>query len=773
MAEKHISYPERSRVIDTLAAKQPEVFGVKEVPRKQRSPQEVATLKRQIGLIARVFSRNYKMDVMPAAGGGWSCGIRPEYVGMIGEYLQGGRQSLDELPPDALIPKRINYDLKDVEGGMTDDEVLGVMRHEIGHANNTDYRLFFEGQRFALDQGRLPSSWAGIFNALEDPWVNNKEIAGSQVVKEKMAALYEQWERDVTAKINTQPVTQQLGLNIIHYWLKGEQIPTLTNQAVRNAFDQIQAAVDRYFAANTAAETHDILKHDIWPVFQQFEDEALKDEQQKELIRKMTGSKLGSSQNGQSGGQSSEGGILDRLRQRFGFGKPSKTEGPEPFKSAGSDELRRQLKEALKSQENRAKNGPTSSSDETLPDDIDLGNIPQELLDELQQAIDGLSNEEKQQLADSARKELDEKQSQAANKQLPKTIQLRKDPKTGEYLPTIETSDEQAQQRTDRMVEQYLNEQDQQAAKEQAVAQAAEQQRLAEQAAERKRLAQQQQMAKDGFDTRERELYQRFKSLEGAMETQIRNFMRAMDAYLPKKEDVLYGGEYYSGPKLNERATVRRAPLGDFRIHQRREVIESSEPRLFVTLLIDNSGSMAGQRMEESLKTAIFLARVLQRFNIPFAIKFFGSEVASIMRFADDYDDPKKKIKPRLMRAADASGGGTDIASPLVETIEEMSIERRKRPDSHGAIFVISDSGANAGPMQGSELGAYIQDKQLRHTIMNFLLSGHTGDIVAASELFGERNVVVADDFAKLPEQAFAMLRVTMQRVLKTLRSIG
>ncbi|MEK7461130.1 MAG: hypothetical protein AAB647_02860, partial [Patescibacteria group bacterium] len=250
-----IEVPEPITTMD--AVERLDVFGVPLPEGKKRTPQEVQELKEKIGLISRVFSRNYNMEVGPS-GGGWSCSIDHKYIPDITRYMKGEIPSLDHVPPEALQPKRIAYDLKDVEGKMTDGEILGVVRHEVGHANHSSYKLFFEGERFAIEDGFMPSSWAEIFMSLEDPWVNNREIAGSETVRGNMRELYRKWVEDVSTNIASQPVTHQLSLNVIYYWLTGQQIPTLANDKVKEVFERIRPACDRYFKAKTAEEAFGI-----------------------------------------------------------------------------------------------------------------------------------------------------------------------------------------------------------------------------------------------------------------------------------------------------------------------------------------------------------------------------------------------------------------------------------------------------------------------------------------------------------------------------------
>ena len=351
-------------------------------------------------------------------------------------------------------------------------------------------------------------------------------------------------------------------------------------------------------------------------------------------------------------------------------------------------------------------------------------------------------------------------------------LRLEKDKKSGTFVPKIQGSDSEKDRAVKDAVDTFNNALDKEAEEKAKVEAEAEARREAAEAARRKEQAEQAEMKKDGFDPADIELYRRFKALEQSMEGAIVSFMRVMERYLPKKEETQYGGEAtYAGHKVSKKDLARRAPVKDYRLLLRREIVESEEPRLYVELLIDNSGSMSGEKMDESIKTAIFFSRVLKRFGIPFAIKFFGDRVDPAMQFGDDYDDPRKHIKPNLLKKGNASGGGTDIATPLTQAVGEMTTAKRKYTGCHGGIFIISDSGANAGPMTGAKLGEYIREKQKTFSIINFLLSGSAGDLAEAERMFGVGNVVQATDFRNLPNEAFKVLRIVMERVLKTFRS--
>lgn len=759
-----------------IFGKKLDVFGVPEERPPKRNTGEVAELKRKIGLIARVFSKTYDLGVYPSPQGGWCCSIDERHMEEIDRYLRSEVQTLDALPADALKPKKIYYDVSDVEENMSDDEVIGVTRHEIGHVNHSDFRLLLEGQRQAMDEGYLATSWASISNALEDPRVNNLEIAGSDVVREKMSKLYTKWSAETVEKIRTQPAIHQLGLALIYYWLSGELITSITDKKVIDLFNEIRPHADRYMASDSAQEAHDILKKDIWPLYKKLEQKAVADEKLKELMRRISGSSLGDARGQESGGRGAQQDAISKIVGEIkkalgvGSGKPSDRIG-----QSADGGLKKRVGEEMRAQEEAAANRDAKLQSKkkpigSIPDDISLDDVADDLKKDLSNLISRLPSDQKKELEEAAREQIDAKQAAEVNKRNPKSVQMEKDDQTGTYLPKIKKADEAKAQKIEQQVDAYNDAHAKIEAARQATQDAARSR--AEAAAEqaRRQLVEIAEAKKEGFDPDDIELYRQFKQLEREMGGYIASFMKLLDRYLPKKEESTHQGAYYVGKKINKKEIVKRAIFRDNRFFSRREPIESSEPRMFVTLLIDRTGTMRGKKMRESLKTAIFLARVLQRFGIPFAMKFFGSSVESIMRFGQDYDDPANQIKPNLLKKGIANDGHTDIAAPMKESISDMTAARRMYAGCHGGIFVISDSGANAGEMTGDALGAYIGDQQKRYTIINLLLSGNEADLKEAQKLFGERHVVQASDFTDLPKAAFNVLRILLERVLKTYR---
>jgi hypothetical protein len=761
--------------------------------REERSTSAIRSLGQKIALIARVFSRNYDLDVLPSPDGGWRCAIDPKAAAAIEQFIDGKKGSLKDMPAELFRPKQIFYDSGDVATA-PEDEVMGVLRHEVGHAIHTDFRLFFEGQRLAKEQGYLPSGWANIQNALEDPWINNLEIADSDVVRENMTKRYAAKLPEVVAKIDTLPLTRQIGLNIIHHWLTGQNIPTLKDKRVLEVFEKIKPHAEKYFHGESAQANFDTLLQNIWPDYREVETKALNDEELKELARRASNSDFGQSSlgngeqssdaQGRAGGSTDDSGIknawskirsaVEKFLGQIGGSKKTedqkdlekglegKTDGD--LKNDLRKELKKQSDELEKIDEELQKNGEKTGN---VPEDISLEKLSPELKEKLEELRRELAPELKEKLEQQARKNLDEKQSQALKESGSSFLETEVDPKTGDRQFRLRKAPSQPQARQiKKNVAQLMEASEAADAQELAEQTEAQEQRDQETAEQIRQELERREMLQAGFTEEERELYKKFKDLETPMQSRIRNFIQTIEKYLPKQDEYTYGGEYYTGRKVNERTLVERAPVKDYRIFERRQPTPAPQARMYITLVIDNSGSMKGEKMEESLKTAVFWGRVLQEFGIPFSIKFFGDQVRVIKKFEDDYDDGRNRVKPNLVKHADASGGSTDMSEPLLETEKEMALARRKFATSVGAVFVISDSGANRG-LTGPALTELIARLQKNYIVSNFILSTNANEIKEAKGYFGEKNVIAPVNFQDLPDEAFKVLRVTLERMLR------
>lgn len=737
--------------------------------------------------LGRTFARRYDIKVLPSGQKGvWACSLDPKVSAEISKYVRGQRDTLEDLSSESFTPIQILYDEQGAQE-MSTEEITTLLHHEAGHAKYTDFRLMVEGQKNAKDEGYLPTSFWLTLEGIEDPRVNVLEGEESPAIDRQIRAnqAKDLQERISEAPLSDRPLMLQFAYNSFHYWLYGEGITELAETEVGKLGELAKPLIEQYFQA-TDIEERRILQKQIWDIAKELEKKDLEDEKLRQMAQEQRSQQeqegetsSGQGQQGQdSGVPSIPGGKDSGNTQKHQEGQERDTESKH---GKGQKGFLERLKESIfgqknKDQESENENKQSSTDEEqsskeedqsVSQEKFDLSKLSPEELQELQEGIDNLSPEERKELEKKAKEAIDQAQKEALEEKLQKTLKLEKNKKTGEYEAIPQTASEKMQQQAEADFQQAVQqvEAEEQAEWEQQEAERRQQEGILKQleAERREKL----EMEKAGFDENEREKFLLYQSLEDAMYSHVRNFRQAIEKVIPRRKEPLYEGGYFSGPKFDRRDLVRRAPIGDERFHMRQVEAPIGDPRLFIGLLIDNSGSMSGTKMEQARKTTVFFAKVCKDMGVPFMTAAFGDDAEIIKQFKQDFDNPAERIKPKIIDATDASGGSTNMHAGIEVTIEAMNEQRRKLRDSHGLIFVITDGGANAG-LTGDALRSYVEENRGRLTFKAFGLSGsdYERDSIQSylNNYFGDSNCAYPEGFDDLPDEAFRVLRVNLMQ---------
>lgn len=786
---------------------------------EQREEISLREKKRMIVHLARVFSRNYGLKVMPSGKKGlWACGIDKKVEPEVMKYVQGQRETLDDLPAEAFEPKRILYDESAIEDKKL-SEITPILRHEASHAKRTDFRLMFEGQRMAKDDGFLPTTFWIMWEGMEDPRISNIEGRESRAIDAaiRKADVGELEKRLAEKPIGEYPMIMQFAYNSLNHWLRGESIGELEGTEVGEIFEKAKPLISQYMQ-NTDLEQRRGLQEQIWDIVKEIETKSKEKEELKEKIRqdniKPGNQGKGEDQQaqGQSGGQGKgEGSGGEGESQGIGVPSGETAEGKEqPEEKLNSDDAEAQdgqksseeqqresflekLRNLILGKRDKEKNEGQSPNEAAAEeervdqskdssekeqkeekDQVDLTQFSQEQLDEIRQAIENLPPDEREKLSRRAREILDEMQKDAMKENMQNIFELERDKQTGNFQLKPRFASEQEEDAAEREFEETVQEVEE-------MERAENEQRLVDQQIrdERQQFEAEQrreniELENAGFDPEtEREKFFVYRDLERAMQAHIRNFRSAMEKIVPRQGERKFEGHFYTGPKFDKRQLVRKLPIGDEKFWLRAQEVAEGKPRLFVALLIDNSGSMDGVKMQEARKSAIFFAEVLRDMEVPFMIESFGDSAETLKDFKENFDDASDRNKPRLIDGTDASGGNTNLHQGVEKVIDAMNNYRRIVPDSHGLIFVITDGGANRG-LVGEELKDYVDEHKGRLTFKGFGLSRNEEERQEIQQYlnlyFGEQNCAYPQNFDDLPDEAFRLLRVNLMRFSRFIR---
>lgn len=749
---------------------------------------------RLIAHLSRMFSGRYDLEVLPSGQKGiWACGLDPKVLPEIENYVEGSRPTLDDLPPASFQPKQILYD-EDEAQKMEIPKITTILRHEASHAKETDFRLMFEGQRHAKDEGYLPSSFWMMFEGIEDPRVNNREGDISPAIDRLIRGEHDKMmtERMQKEDMSKLPKSMQYAFTGLHYWLHDEPLPKI-DPMVQQAFEQSKGLLDRYFA-NTDPVERKQLQNELWDVFKPLAVDDVKNEQMRQMAKNkgMKGNKSqsGSGQPQQGGGQEGESQQGEGEGQHGSSGEGNKQQSgaqngesgqPSASPPSGQSESSGQGQGEPQSGEQQRGESKGKSSLQKFLDDMkgkgdqeqDLSDFSPEQLEVIRQAIEKLSPEQRKELEKKAREHIDDQQIEELKKNMPKMFKLEKNKKTGEYELKPNTPTQKQVERGRQEVEKARDRTDAEDEAEEGKIQEAQKTIEAQIARDEKIRRETMEIRKAGFREDERSKFLLYQQLEDSMYSYVRRFIKSIEQIIPRRKESVWGGEYFSGAKFNRRELVKRAPLGDEQFHMRVESAATGTPRLYIGLVIDKSISMRGKKMEEARKTAIFFSKVCRDMGIPFMGASFGSEAEIFKTFRQDFDNPAERVKPKLMDATEANGSSTNLFDGLDKTIEAMHEERRIVPDAQGLIFVITDGQANAGKT-GTDLRSFIEERRGRLHFKAFGLSESESERQQIMEYlnnyFGDSNCAFPQTFENLPDDAYRILRISLTQFQKLLQ---
>lgn len=369
--------------------------------------------------------------------------------------------------------------------------------------------------------------------------------------------------------------------------------------------------------------------------------------------------------------------------------------------------------------------------------------------EKLQREFDQLPEAQKEQLKKDAEKNLDRKQAKEANKDGVKGFTYELDKKTGKHRLKHTPAPGDAEKKLG----------------EEIIEDALEKER-AHEAAEIERAKRALEMRRNGFEEHEGDLFDQYSDVRQSIIGMKRSFMRNLHGILPRELIKDFGGEFHSGPRIDLDKLVKRAPVGDARFYQRRTQEMQGDPLLNVELVIDNSGSMAGEKMNEARRATVLTLEVLSDLGLPSAVKKFDANFKWIQERHQAYKDPRARVKPEILTGLTANGASTNIGSPLIEATDAVTAFSLRHPKTLTLIVVISDGDANTG-ITGQALKSKIETLKRNAVVVNINLSGSSAEIEKSKFYFGNNSVVACDSASQLPDALVRVLKAAFERALR------
>ncbi|HBL15730.1 MAG TPA: hypothetical protein DD417_02915 [Elusimicrobia bacterium] len=253
-------------------------------------------------------------------------------------YLQKHGEDAQNTPRQwrtVLQMEEIQYlpeDLADKDRNVS----LGRLAHEIWHLLFSRPELIFDHPEFEDDMAFQALWWA-----VEDPRVNNLGMAEHPGAKAWIDAAYAKdfaiqdidLERAQWSQI---PLHLQFNYGLIYQWWSGKSDPRITDARVLDALKRARPAIRKAAEESDAARAFELVRDEIWPIYKELLDEAyeqaMKDKarQKQEKQQGEKSEEQDEDQQGQGQGQGEQGEEKESDQdQDGGQGKPGK---PKPGK---------------------------------------------------------------------------------------------------------------------------------------------------------------------------------------------------------------------------------------------------------------------------------------------------------------------------------------------------------------------------------------------------------------------------------------------------------
>jgi len=593
-----------------------------------------------------------------------------------------------KIDPQDLVEKPMDY-------------LRFVISHEGGH------RRISRPEGIPMDVWQQPG-FSFMMNAIEDPRDNNFVAEAYPKFRDQMGLAYEadlDFEGKAKGKakdeLGYQPKFIQGGFEYIKQWFRttrdeGFEIdPTLPEDVRQVVEATLQSAQDSWlrYPSRTEADSgeeiikryaqlsYEINRDEVWPEFRKLVEKDLEDQRVQEMLQEMAQGQSGEGEGTEGKGQGMPQGLQDQLTD------------------AQQQELGEAIQKAIEQSQQQGQEGegqpqtadgqPGTSGKMVA---IDLDSLSPELKQKIQDYIDSLPEDVRKQLEEKARATLQQFE-QEINEKLEGKLSDNPDKKAKrDAAQKADVGDQKAKERSDDTPQREPQQQDVRPEETEDLRRFKD---MVEEALKKDETI---------YEKNRREVLPVMDSLESDLR----------ELFVQRRAQKWQSG-YRTGKRIDIKRRMQEKAKGisavESKAWQKRELPQEKD--YAISLLVDLSGSMQGQKIQETFRAAIVLAEVLNRLSINTEILGFNDRLYEYQPFGVDMGrDVRDRMGGMLQEISDTSDTGrarwNDDGWALAETSERLARQKA----SEKFIFVLSDGAPEESPMHPRskyELGAVVK----------------------------------------------------------------
>lgn len=544
------------------------------------------------------------------------------------------------------------------------DYLRFTISHEGGH------RRISRTDDIPVDVWKQPG-FSFMMNAIEDPRVNNfvaetyPRFAGQMDVAYQSDLDFEGKAKEKAHdKLGYTPRFIQAGFEYIKSWYSDKQGNTYTSdeslpkevrdvvkKTVENARDswlrypsKAEADKSENLIKKYANVSYEINRDEVWPEFKKLVDSDMEDQKMQEFMQDMQG-------DGKEGG---------------GQGLPQE------LKDKLTEKEQQELGEAMQNDQSNSKDGEKSNG---KPSPIDMDSLSDDLKQKINDYIDSLPEEVKNGLRQKAKKALEDFEKEV-NEEFEGKLSdnpVKKEERKGN---TPDQKSEKASTQEERNKSERPTEE-------------TEEQRKFRELLE-KALKQDENI----YEEMRREVLPQIDELEADLR----------EIFVQRLSQKWLSG-FKTGKRIDIKKRMQERALGvspvESKAWQKREL--PSEKDYAISLLVDLSGSMQGEKIQETFKAAIVLAEVLNRLSINTEILGFNNKLYTYQSFGQNMSQEIRQDMGMMLGEVNSSGARYNDDGWAVNEASER-LARQKVAEKF--LLVLSDGIPEESPQHsGSKYG--------------------------------------------------------------------
>lgn len=516
-------------------------------------------------------------------------------------------------------------------------------------------------------------------NAIEDPRTNNFVAEAYPKFRDQMQLAYQlEFDFEAEAKgkaraeLGYEPRFMQAGFEYIKQWFRdtqgdasglSEDLPQEVREVVQATIESARDSWLRYPSRSEADSgedqigryaqvSYEINRDEIWPEFKKLVDEDTKDQRMQEML-KNAAQKAGredSEQEGENGQEGLPQDLKDKLtekeQQELESAITKALEGNEANngkpKAIGLDSLSDSVKQKIK------------EYIETLPEDV-RAELEKKARAALKQYEEEINEQLQGKLSDNLGKQVERETTEGIKGD--KKGKRKKSPDdSGKPSPVSEYEDSEDFRRFRDQLEQAM------------------------------------QRDEGTYERARREVLPIIDSLESDLR----------EIFVARRESRWQSG-FKAGKKVDIKRRMQEKAKGvsavESKAWQKREM--PTEKDYAISLLVDLSGFMQGQKIRETFKAAVVLAEVLNRLSIRTEILGFNDRLYEYQAFGDDMSQGVRDRMEGIPQEVFSSGAQWNDDGWAVK---QASDRLEKQKEAEKFLFVLSDGRPEPSPAHsGSE----------------------------------------------------------------------